>query len=272
MFKSIYQILIIVSVAIGLVQSEHSVAHSIESIISGEHRSDSNKARDAYRNPKKTLEFFGLQEDMTVVEIWPSGGWYAEIIAPYLNESGQYISAGYDPNDENQYFRTRAAEFMEKLNQDPDLYSNVRHTVLKLPDRIEIAKPNSADMVLTFRNIHNWMASDQADVVFEGFFKVLKLGGVLGVVEHRGDSSVPQDAEAKSGYVNQEYAIALAEKAGFIFEAASEINANPKDTKNHREGVWTLAPTYSSVNDQEKKSYSDIGESDRFTLKFRKPE
>ena len=272
MFKSIYQILIIVSVAIGLVQSEHSVAHSIESIISGEHRSDSNKARDAYRNPKKTLEFFGLQEDMTVVEIWPSGGWYAEIIAPYLNESGQYISAGYDPNDENQYFRTRAAEFMEKLNQDPDLYSNVRHTVLKLPDRIEIAKPNSADMVLTFRNIHNWMASDQADAVFEGFFKVLKLGGVLGVVEHRGDSSVPQDAEAKSGYVNQEYAIALAEKAGFIFEAASEINANPKDTKNHREGVWTLAPTYSSVNDQEKKSYSDIGESDRFTLKFRKPE
>jgi len=272
MFKSIYQILIIVSVAIGLVQSEHSVAHSIESIISGEHRSDSNKARDAYRNPKKTLEFFGLQEDMTVVEIWPSGGWYAEIIAPYLNESGQYISAGYDPNDENQYFRTRAAEFMEKLNQDPDLYSNVRHTVLKLPDRIEIAKPNSADMVLTFRNIHNWMASDQTDAVFEGFFKVLKLGGVLGVVEHRGDSSVPQDAEAKSGYVNQEYAIALAEKAGFIFEAASEINANPKDTKNHREGVWTLAPTYSSVNDQEKKSYSDIGESDRFTLKFRKPE
>jgi predicted methyltransferase len=272
MFKSIYQILIIVSVAIGLVQSEHSVAHSIESIISGEHRSDSNKARDAYRNPKKTLEFFGLQEDMTVVEIWPSGGWYAEIIAPYLNESGQYISAGYDPNDENQYFRTRAAEFMEKLNQDPDLYSNVRHTVLKLPDRIEIAKPNSADMVLTFRNIHNWMASDQADAVFEGFFKALKLGGVLGVVEHRGDSSVPQDAEAKSGYVNQEYAIALAEKAGFIFEAASEINANPKDTKNHQEGVWTLAPTYSSVNDQEKKSYSDIGESDRFTLKFRKPE
>ena len=272
MFKPIYQILIIVSVAIGLLQSEPSSAHSIESIISGEHRSDSNKARDPYRHPKQTLEFFGLQEDMTVVEICPSGGWYAEIIAPYLNESGQYISAGYDPNDEISYFRTSAVKFMERLNQDPDLYSNVKHTILKLPDRIEIAEPNSADMLLTFRNIHNWMGSDQADAVFEGFFKVLKPGGILGVVEHRGDSSVPQDIEAQSGYVNQEYAIALAEKAGFVFEAASEINANPKDTKNHRDGVWTLPPTYSSLSDEEKKSYSDIGESDRFTLKFRKPE
>ena len=161
---------------------------------------------------------------------------------------------------------------MERLNQDPDLYSNVKHTILKLPDRIEIAEPNSADMVLTFRNIHNWMGSDQADAVFEGFFKVLKPGGILGVVEHRGDSSVPQDIEAQSGYVNQEYAIALAEKAGVVFEAASEINANPKDTKNHRDGVCTLPPTYSSLSDEEKKSYSDIGESDRFTLKFRKPE
>jgi len=148
----------------------------------------------------------------------------------------------------------------------------VQHTVLKLPNRIEIAESNSADMVLTFRNIHNWMARDQADAVFKGFFRVLKPGGVLGVVEHRGDPSVPQDPAAESGYVNQEYAIALAEKAGFIFETSSEINANPKDTKDHREGVWTLPPTYSSLNDQEKKSYADIGESDRFTLKFRKPE
>ena len=116
------------------------------------------------------------------------------------------------------------------------------------------------------------MGSDQADAVFEGFFRVLKPGGVLGVVEHRGDPAVSQDPAAESGYVNQEYAIALAEKAGFIFETSSEINANPKDTKDHREGVWTLPPTYSSLNDQEKKSYSDIGESDRFTLKFRKPE
>ena len=272
MFKSIYRTLLVVSVAIGLVQSEPSSAHSIESIISSEHRSDSNKARDAYRNPKKTLEFFGLQEDMTVVEIWPSGGWYAEIIAPYLNESGQYISAGYDPNDENSYFRTNVAKFMDRLNQDPDLYSNVQHTVLKLPDRIEIAESNSADMVLTFRNIHNWMSRGQAEAVFEEFFKVLKPGGVLGVVEHRGDSSIPQDPEAKSGYVNQEYAIALAEKAGFVFVASSEINANPKDTKNHREGVWTLPPNYSSLNDHEKERYSEIGESDRFTLKFHKPE
>ena len=272
MFKQIYQTLIIMSVATGLALPELCHAHSLEDIISGEHRSDANKARDPYRHPQQTLEFFGLQEDMTVVEIWPSGGWYAEIIAPYLNESGQYISAGYDPNDESTYYRARAAEFMERLNKDPDLYSNVQHNILKPPDRMEIAEPNSADLVLTFRNVHNWMANDYADAVFEGFFKALKPGGILGVVEHRGDAAVPQDAEAKSGYVNQEYAIALAKKAGFVFEAASEINANPKDTKKHRDGVWTLPPTYSSVNDEEKQSYSEIGESDRFTLKFRKPE
>ena len=272
MFKQICQTLIIMSVAGGLALPELCHAHSLEGIISGEHRSDANKARDPYRHPQQTLEFFGLQKDMTVVEIWPSGGWYAEIIAPYLNESGQYISAGYDPNDEVEYFRDSAAEFFDRLNQDPDLYSNVQHTVLKLPNRIEIAESNTADMVLTFRNIHNWMARDQADAVFEGFFRVLKPGGVLGVVEHRGDPAVPQDPAAESGYVNQKYAIALAEKAGFVFETSSEINANPKDTRDHREGVWTLPPTYSSLNDQEKNSYADIGESDRFTLKFRKPE
>ena len=272
MFKSIYQTLIIAIVAFGLLLSEPSNAHSLESIITGEHRSDANKARDPYRHPLKTLEFFGLQEEITVVEIWPSGGWYDENIAPYLNESGQYISAGYDPNDESPYFRARAAEFMDRLSQSPNLYSNVQHNILKLPDRMDIAEPGSADMILTFRNIHNWMARNQADEVFEGFFKALKPGGILGVVEHRGDASVPQDPEAKSGYVNQHYAIVLAEKAGFIFEASSDVKANPKDTKNHRDGVWTLPPTYSSLSEEEKKDYSDIGESDRFTLKFRKPE
>jgi len=272
MKKIVLNNLIIMGLLFGIVFSDLTVAHSLESIISGEHRLDANKARDPYRHPQKTLEFFGLEEDMTVVEIWPSGGWYTDIIAPYLNESGQYISAGYDPNDKNSYFRTNVAKFMDRLNQDPDLFSNVQHTVLKLPDRIEIAESNSADMVLTFRNIHNWMSRGQAEAVFEGFFKVLKPGGVLGVVEHRGNSSIPQDPEAESGYVNQEYAIALAEKAGFVFVASSEINANPKDTKNHREGVWTLPPNYSSLNDHEKERYSEIGESDRFTLKFHKPE
>ena len=249
-----------------------TVAQSLDEIISGEHRSDQNKIRNEARHPKETLEFFGLEKTMTVVEVWPSAGWYTEVIAPYLNDSGQYISASCDVNTDNEYFGKMAKRFQNKLDEYPDLYGNVKHGVLEAPDRIEIAETNSVDMVLTFRNIHNWMARGQTEMMFKGFYKVLKPGGILGVVEHRGNSSITQDPKAKSGYVNQEFAIALAEQSGFIFEESSEINANPKDNKEHREGVWTLAPTYRNLSDDEKADYKSIGESDRFTLRFRKPE
>ncbi|MBT3992639.1 MAG: class I SAM-dependent methyltransferase [Gammaproteobacteria bacterium] len=249
-----------------------TVAQSLDEIISGEHRSDQNKIRNEARHPKETLEFFGLEKTMTVVEVWPSAGWYTEVIAPYLNDSGQYISASFDVNTDNEYFGKMAKRFQNKLDEYPDLYGNVKHGVLEAPDRIEIAETNSVDMVLTFRNIHNWMARGQTEMMFKGFYKVLKPGGILGVVEHRGNSSITQDPKAKSGYVNQEFAIALAEQSGFIFEESSEINANPKDNKEHREGVWTLAPTYRNLSDDEKADYKSIGESDRFTLRFRKPE
>lgn len=249
-----------------------TVAQSLDEIISGEHRSDQNKIRNEARHPKETLEFFGLEKTMTVVEVWPSAGWYTEVIAPYLNDSGQYISASFDVNTDNEYFGKMAKRFQNKLDEYPDLYGNVKHGVLEAPDRIEIAETNSVDMVLTFRNIHNWMARGQTEMMFKGFYKVLKPGGILGVVEHRGNSSITQDPKAQSGYVNQEFAIALAEQSGFIFEESSEINANPKDNKEHREGVWTLAPTYRNLSDDEKADYKSIGESDRFTLRFRKPE
>ena len=249
-----------------------TVAQSLDEIIKGEHRSDQNKIRNEARHPKETLEFFGIENTMTVVEVWPSAGWYTEIIAPYLNDSGQYISASFDVNTDNEYFGKMAKRFQSKLDEYPDLYDNVKHGVLEAPDRIEIADANSVDMLLTFRNVHNWMARGQTEMMFNGFYKALKPGGILGVVEHRGDASIPQDPKAKSGYVNQDYAIALAEKAGFIFEASSEINANPNDDKSHREGVWTLPPTYRSLSDEEKIDFKNIGESDRFTLRFRKPE
>jgi len=246
-------------------------AHSLDEVISGDHRSDANKSRDIYRHPKETLAFFGIKEEMTVVEVWPSAGWYTEIIAPYLNDSGQYISASFDVNSDRDYFKRMAKLFLSKLNQHPQLYGNVGHGIFELPDRIEITEPGTVDMVLTFRNIHNWMARGQEKIAMQAFFEVLKPGGKLGVVEHRGDSSIPQDPKAVSGYVNEAFMIELAVSAGFVLEASSEINANPKDPKNHKQGVWTLPPTYEGLNDDEKIVFSDIGESDRFTLRFRKP-
>jgi len=246
-------------------------AHSLDEVISGDHRSDANKSRDIYRHPKETLAFFGIKEEMTVVEVWPSAGWYTEIIAPYLNDSGQYISASFDVNSDRDYFKRMAKLFLNKLNQHPQLYGNVGHGIFELPDRIEITEPGTVDMVLTFRNIHNWMARGQETIALQAFFKVLKPGGTLGVVEHRGDPAIAQDPKATSGYVNEQFMIELAESVGFILEASSEINANPKDSKNHRDGVWTLPPTYEGLNDDEKIVFENIGESDRFTLRFKKP-
>jgi len=263
---SIFCILVIFAMG-----SEVIEAKSLENIISGEHRSEQNKSRDIHRNPRETLEFFGIESNMTVVEVWPSGGWYTEILAPYLNDEGQYISASFDFNSDSAFVQRVAKIFLGKLEKRPDLYGNVKHGVLMLPDRVEVADPGSVDMVLTFRNIHNWMARGQERIAIESFYEMLKPGGILGVVEHRGDESVPQDPASKSGYVNQSYMIEIAEEAGFILDASSEINANPLDTKNHSEGVWTLAPTYRAQSDEQKKALSKIGESDRFTLRFKKP-
>jgi len=261
----------ILSLLILCMQPTALYAHSLDEVIAGDHRSEKNKARDVYRHPKETLDFFGIEEEMTVVEAWPSAGWYTEIIAPYLNDSGQYISASFDINSDRDYFKRMAQLFLSKLNDHPELYGNVEHGIFELPDRTEISKPSTADMVLTFRNIHNWMARGQETIALQAFFKVLKPGGTLGVVEHRGDPAIAQDLKATSGYVNEEFMIELAESVGFILEASSEINANPKDSKNHRDGVWTLPPTYEGLNDDEKIVFENIGESDRFTLRFKKP-
>ena len=247
-------------------------SHSLDEVISGNHRSEENKSRDIYRHPKETLDFFGIKEEMTVVEVWPSAGWYTEIIAPYLNDSGQYISASFDINSDRDYFKRMAQLFLSKLNDHPELYGNVDHGIFELPDRIEITEPGTADMVLTFRNIHNWMGRGQESIAMNAFYVMLKPGGILGVVEHRGDESVPQDPVSKSGYVNESYMIKIAKEAGFILDASSEINANPLDTKSHIEGVWTLPPTYRAQSDEQKKALDLMGESDRFTLRFKKPE
>jgi len=243
---------------------------TMTAILAGDHRSASNKARDQYRHPAETLAFFGLRPDSTVMEIWPGEGWYTEIIAPYVRGKGRFIAAGFDPESEIEFVRKGAAKFKAKLDANPELYDHVEMAVLMPPDKLELAPPDSLDLILTFRNIHNWMPRGSQDAVIAAMYRALKPGGVVGVEEHRGKASEPQDPEAKTGYVNQDYAISLFEKAGFVLDGTSEINANPADTKNYPEGVWTLPPTL-RLGEENRDTYLAIGESDRFTLRFIKP-
>ena len=243
---------------------------SMAKILAGEHRSAQNKARDKYRHPAETLAFFGLRPDSTVMEIWPGEGWYTEIIAPYVRGNGRFIAAGFDPDSEIEFVRNGAAKYKAKLDANPELYDHVELAVLMPPDKLELAPPDSIDLILTFRSIHNWMPRGSQDAVIAAMYRALKPGGIVGVEEHRGIASEPQDPEAKTGYVNQDYAISLFEKAGFVLDATSEINANPADTKNYPEGVWTLPPTL-RMGEENRDTYLAIGESDRFTLRFMKP-
>ncbi len=250
--------------------AEADVDPALSAVIAGDHRSAANKARDPFRHPAETLTFFGLKANMQVVEVWPSMGWYSEILGPYLSKGGKYYAAGWDPESKIEFIQRGIKAFSDKLAASPDLYAGTEMTVLSFPDKTAIAPAGTADMVLTFRNIHNWMGGGNADTAFAAMYAALKPGGVLGVVEHRARTGVPQDPKAASGYVREDYAIELAKKAGFVLEASSEINANPRDTTDYEKGVWTLPPTYRE-GETDKGKYTAIGESDRFTLRFRKP-
>lgn len=242
----------------------------LKAALDAPHRSSANKARDIYRHPVETLTFFGLTPAMTVVEVYPGNGWYTEILAPYLKERGKYYAAGWDPEAAQEFIRKGVAAYRAKLDANPDLYSAAEVTVLAPPGKTAIAPAGSADLVLTFRNVHNWMAAGTAEPVFKAMYAALKPGGYLGVVEHRAPADAPQDPKARKGYVREDHAIRLAEDAGFKLVARSEINANPRDTKDYPKGVWTLPPTYAE-GDKDRDRYAAIGESDRFTLLFQKP-
>lgn len=237
----------------------------------GEHRSDTNRARNEFRNPVQALEFFGLTADMTVIEILPSTGWWAEIMAPYLRDHGKYYAAHFSPNASASYMPSILRGFEEKITRDPDLYGKITVRHLNPPHEVAIAPAESADMALTFRNVHNWIMAGQEHEFFETFYKALKPGGVLGVVEHRAKPDAGMDVMRTSGYVTEAYVKEVAAAAGFEFVASSELNANPKDPTVHPEGVWTLAPNY-RMGDVDRDKYSEIGESDRMTLKFVKPQ
>ncbi len=242
--------------------AQNDAASALKNAVDSTSRSAKDRARDQYRHPLETLTFFGIKPDMTVVEIWPGGGWYTDILAPYLHDDGKLYAAV--SQGEN------AAEYKKKLADDPARFGKVIVTQMDPPDHLQIAPAGSADMVLTFRNVHNWMRGGNGEAVFKAIYKALKPGGILGVVEHRGDPSKPQDPKAASGYVREDFVITMAEEAGFILAGKSDINANPKDTKDYPKGVWTLPPSL-AMKDVDKAKYLAIGESDRMTLKFLKP-
>lgn len=243
-------------------------AATFEPLLAGAHRSAGNVARDAHRHPAQTLAFFGIQPQHTVVEVLPgSAGFYMEILAPWLRAQGRYIAANRDESLP-QYLPDHQ-KLLARLSDEAALYAQVTVTPFRA-DRHAIASPGSADVVISFRNLHNWIERQELAESLSTFYKALKPGGVLGIVDHRAREDWPESQQLAKGYVRQSSAIALIEKAGFEFVAASEINANPRDTKDHPEGVWTLPPVY-RLKDQDRAKYQAIGESDRFTLKFIKP-
>ncbi|HJW06305.1 MAG TPA: methyltransferase [Rhodanobacter sp.] len=243
-------------------------AAQLDEVLAGSWRSAANRARDAYRHPKATLQFFGVRPDRTVIEITPGGGWYAEILAPLLHDNGHYIAAEKLPAADSEA-RSDDSALRKKFAADPAHYGNARIVTFD-PRSPVFGAPGSADLVLTFRNVHNWAEAGTAPAMFKAFFAVLKPGGVLGVVDHRAADGASLAAVKSSGYLPTDYVVKLATDAGFRLEESSEINANPKDTRDYPKGVWTLPPTL-ALGDKDKAKYQAIGESDRMTLRFVKP-
>ena len=246
--------------------AEHQDA--LAAAIAAPTRTAANVARDRYRHPGETLAFFGVRPRDTVVEIWPGGGWYTEILAPYVLQGGGTFYAAGNGNVLGGA-RTR-------MTQNPALYGGIR--LASFPSGREGATEprvpeGTADVVLTFRNVHNWMMGDTpfAEEAFRQMYAMLRPGGTLGVVDHRLPESADTARERSSGYLKTSTVRRLAEAAGFRFVAESEINGNPNDTTDHPSGVWTLPPSL-RLGDQDRDRYLAIGESDRMTLRFVKPE
>ena len=252
-------------------QLDAETAAALDAAIAGAHRSDTNKARDQYRNPKQTLAFFGLTTSAKVLEVNPGGGWYTEVLAPTLREKGQLYVTGGNPNGPG---RQGLSNLLGKFAKDPKVYDKVQFTGSWQAEANRI-QPGSLDMVVTFRNVHNFVYNKQAEQLFKDWYAFLKPGGVLGIEEHRWPEGVPNtikppNGAAGNGYMTESEVIALATAAGFKLAAKSEINANPKDPRDHAAGVWALPPTLAN-GETDRAKYLAIGESDRMTLKFVKP-
>ena len=244
-------------------------ADALDAVLAGSQRTAADRSRDRYRHPKETLLFFGIRARTRVLQVWPESGWYTRIIAPLVQQQGRYYAGVIAPDPGSRFLLGRLANYRRLLASRPDLYGGVKVVTFPL-DGADVLPPGSVHMVLSFRDLHEWMALGDAPQALATIYRVLAPGGVFGVVDNRGDPAAPQDPRAKSGYVRQDYAIRMIEAAGFRLVATSEVNANPKDTRNYRCGVWALPPDY-RLGNIDRARYEAIGESDRFTLKFIKP-
>ncbi|MEL0169702.1 MAG: methyltransferase [Pseudomonadaceae bacterium] len=254
-------------------QLDETQVAAIRAAVGNSGRTITNVTRDAYRNPEQTLTFFGVTPDQTVVEVWPGAGWYTEVLAPLLRDKGTLVAAHFDPDSEVGFFKRSRAQFEAKLAEHLERYDQVQLATLDYDADTPITEPGTADRVLTFRNVHNWLAAGdgKAELMFDTFYAALKPGGMLGVVEHRAKAGTSLEQMIESGYVTEEKVRELAGNAGFELVAASPVNQNPRDTADHPEGVWTLPPTL-RLGDEQRAHYMAIGESDRMTLLFIKPE
>ncbi len=271
MFRRMFAVGLLAS-TVGFSGSAAAADPQLAKAIASAQRTAEFRARDRYRHPQATLEFFGLKPDQTVVEIWPSSGWYTEILAPYLREHGRYYAAGVAASlpDASEGAKKAVASFRARLDADPARYDRVVVTEFKPPLRTAICPPGTADLVLSFRNVHNWITAGYEQDAFNAFYAALKPGGVLGVVEHRAKPGTTLQQTKDSGYTNESYIKSLAANAGFSFAGSSPVNNNPKDSKDYPQGVWTLPPVL-TLGEKDKEKYLAIGESDRMTLKFVKP-
>lgn len=271
-FLPAFQLVILLAASPSL-HAEADASPTLEAVIAAPHRTPEFVARDVWRHPLETLRFFGVKPTDTVVEIWPGGGgWYTEILAPYLRERGRYVAAIQPVSlpQTDDYARRGAERFRAKLASNPAVYDRTEVAEFRPPERAAPVPPGTADVVLTFRNVHNWMEGGYEAAAFEAFFAMLKPGGTLGLVEHRAAPGSSREQSIVSGYVTEAYIRALAYAAGFVLAGSSPVNNNPKDSKDYPEGVWTLPPVL-RLKDRDRDKYLAIGESDRMTFKFVKP-
>jgi len=259
----------LLALTLALVMLPAQAAFDWDTALNGAQRAEANKSRDGARHPRQTLEFFGLESGMTVVEVSPGGGWYTEILAPLMKGNGTYYTAQHGLNSPGSYGRNSLGKYLQKMAADTDSYSDVLITQLQPPSLLVIAPAGSADLVVAFRNVHSWLRSDTLDDTLSAVHAALKSGGTFGVVQHRGKPGMSLEDSKKKGYVAQAEVVKMIESAGFKLVDTSEINANSKDSADHPKGVWTLPPRL-ALDDVDRAKYEAIGESDRMTLKFAK--